>query len=212
MPVIINGTTGITTPAATINGATTITGATTLSSTLGVTGATTLSSTLYSPGAIIQMQSFTYNSVFTTTTHGGSGTGPASAGTDTPLTIAITPKFSTSKITVMATGLVGYNSGLQVWLGSIKRSGASVSTAYSPAPSGGSSPGWSYPVYIAAAMMVPFNMLWTDSPATNTTINYTVRISGNNNNASPVGIGVAEISTYSSWQGTSSIVVYEVAQ
>jgi hypothetical protein len=160
--------------------------------------------------AVIQTQSYTYTGQFTTTTHGGPGSGPSTAGTDTPLTVSITPKFSTSKILVRATGSAGYYSGQQVWLGSIKRVG--TSTVYSPAAGAGSVSNWSQSIYINANLMTIFNIEWYDTPGSTATCAYTLRISGNNNNTNGVGIGVADLSAYTTWGGINTITVMEIAQ
>jgi hypothetical protein len=160
--------------------------------------------------AVIQTQSYTYTGQFTTTTHGGPGSGPSTAGTDTPLTVSITPKFSTSKILVRATGSAGYNSGQQVWLGSIKRVGAS--TVYSPSSPGGSMANWSQSVYISGSLMTIFNIEWYDTPGSTTACTYTLRITGNNNTSYGVGIGIADVSAYTTWGGINTITAMEIAQ
>lgn len=177
-----------------------------------VTGTMNVSGNFYAPGSIIQMQSYTLTSAFTTTTHGGAGTGPSSAGTDTPLTVNITPKFSTSKIMAFVNGTVGHNNGNQVWLGSIKRSGSGVSTAYSTGPAALNYSGWAASIYIAAQAILPFFIQWLDSPATTNTLTYNLKISGNNNNANAVGIGLGEILGLAAYGAPCTITVMEIAQ
>lgn len=166
--------------------------------------------------SIVQVKQEFYTSGWVTSTHGGPGTGPASSGTVTPLSVTITPKYPNSRILVTSFGVPMYYTGYQVWLGSLYRMDSSGYT-YQPGQSLSGAPNWATCIYAGTAgvtpattMMSQYELHWTDSPATTKSITYGLKISGNNSSATgPVGIGYSE-QNWRSYGGTCSITVMEI--
>jgi hypothetical protein len=208
MPISISGS-GV------ITGASSFASNTIFSGTVGVAGAVNTSSTLsvagnfYSTGSIVQIQSYTYTGYWSTTSHGGA----AGAGTNSPLAVAITPKFSTSKILIECSVMQSYNTST-TWLGRIVRTGSGLTTTNSPSTTNTYYSGWSYQSYLAtsnAGMFPTAYLTWLDSPASSVATTYTLNIGGNNIGYT-VGIGGGDNGAYSTYGSISVITAYELAQ
>lgn len=157
---------------------------------------------------VIQTKIFNYS---TTQTFSNTADGVAQT---TALTLAITPKFATSKIYVTASCNISYNNNSSVARGRIIRTGPS--TAYSTSSSASSMSGWTTCHYLGEsatgnAMMGPnYNITWTDSPASTSTCTYTLQLASNGGNSSMYLNGNGTWG--GDWGGSSYIILMEIAQ
>ena len=164
---------------------------------------------IYAPGSIIQVQSSTYTAQWSTTAHNG-----PTWGATTPLSVAITPRLSSSKILIVCNTMPSWNAGNQTWLGKIMRIGGSGS-AFSPGTTNTNYSGWSAQAYASTAstIMIPSAIIqWLDTPLTSSQLTYYLVVAGNNNTATAVGINGGDINGYNSYGGISTITAYEIAQ
>lgn len=131
--------------------------------------------TLYAPGHVVQVVSNSYSTNFSTT---------SSSFADTPLSVSITPKFSTSKVLVTVSSIVYIDTVNNEIKGTIYR--GNVSTGVNL---GGGSSGLSAAKGAVSYATAPMTVHVLDSPGTTSATTYTFAISSANGNIvySPVG-------------------------
>lgn len=139
------------------------------------------------------------------------------AMTNTGLSASITPKFATSKILVICSAQTGSIPGSSVARQILKRSGGSVATAYSEVALNTQTGGYTIPTTTVnynsaiASRMDANNMIyWFDSPATATSIAYTLMMSTHQASSTVTLNSYGNYTT--SWGGVSHLTLMEIAQ
>jgi hypothetical protein len=189
MALILDGTLGLTVPAANIGNLTLSN-----SSISGLT-ATGISAVQQLPtGSVLQVVQATYSTQ----------TAIASTSyTDIGLSVSITPKFSTSKILILASVLADIQKSVAGGIGGGISIVRNSTTVWAPNPNGGSQP---YTWYISSGVEFTqmMNLNYLDNPATTSAITYKIQgASYTTNNSSAV--------YFQAGNSSSNIILMEIA-
>ena len=202
MPIIIDGTNGLTTPSLSVSGTSTFTGAVTAANTL-VTGSRGISAASVPAGSVIQVQQAVITSVFSTT---------STSFTDiTGLGVSITPSSSTSKILIMGSlsrgcasaVITNYRftrSGTAIYVGDASGSRSQSSGAYYVGASDNTS------------QIGGVEFKYLDSPATTSSITYQIQMKTQGGETVYVGRTNNDSDAANIPRLPASIIVMEIAQ